>query len=142
LDFLGIDFDCDGSSFLNLIKGGLPSRNVIYTQLNEFSDGKRFLMRCSIDRNFCYVLNLSRHSYPFASVDVDFVSLTKELKVEQRSKMLNRNKQELYDLREDPFAQKDLSNDGSHICSEKLERLIEFCKSIGDDEVYKCLMLS
>jgi N-sulfoglucosamine sulfohydrolase len=133
LDLIGIKINFylfDGKSYLNLLtKKKEDFKKEIYTCLCQLWSGEYFQTRAIHNENYCYILNFwsdgDRQFSEDGSLDDQASCLAiKENFPEMYQKLRYRTPVEFYDLKVDPFAQKNISN-GKKIEKQKMLNLLK-----------------
>jgi N-sulfoglucosamine sulfohydrolase len=150
-DVLGLPApnDLDGMS----LRGALESqesldRDTLFTVFHETSAVRRFEMRCAQDRDFGYIWNgWTGEGRQYRAENMDGLSWpamaaasTTNSEISERTTFyLERAREELYDLRADPFGLENLADDPAHaeVLTDFRQRLLTWMTEHGDPQLKK-----
>lgn len=144
--------DLDGLSLRSLLEDrGALERETMFTVFHETSGRRRFEMRCAQDRDYGYIWNAwadgerkyaaeNMQGLSWAAMQDASATMTD---VQNRVRFYtNRSREELYDLREDPYGMNNLVADEEH--AEALEdfrsRLLSWMVEHGDPQLKRYRM--
>ncbi|MDR3193111.1 MAG: sulfatase [Treponema sp.] len=116
--------DCDGRSYLALLKGeGQPDRDMVYTQFNTTSAKNSYPMRCIQSKGFGYIFNAwadgtalyRNESQTGLSYKAMRAAAENDAAIAGRVRFFDyRCREEFYDFSRDPDGLNNLANSDSH----------------------------
>lgn len=144
LDALALDQveGLDGRSFVPLLEGKHSSRwDKVFTFITSTSAGNMFPMRCVRTKNFSYIFNAwsdgktTFKNEPMGGLAFKAMAQSSDQKIAERVKFfLYRTPEELYDIRKDPWEQKNLiaEKDYKNTLSKFRLELLRMMERTGD----------